>query len=129
MTRTKRIYNKRPLLGGPGLKGWIVSNRGVPEIMDLANDYVFRPHGYYCMGNCPSCKRRDKRDQKRKTAKKAEIEGILRGLEDFIEGRCTHFKNDEDLEEYLMELPESMRTNLEASLKRNKEAFDCLKSL
>ena len=73
MTRTKRIYNKRPLLGGPGLKGWIVSNRGDPEIMDLAHDYVFRPHGYYCMGNCPRCKRRDKRDQKRKTTKKAEV--------------------------------------------------------
>jgi asparagine synthetase B (glutamine-hydrolysing) len=58
-----------------------------------------------------------------------ELEGILAGLEDFAEGRCKHFKNDEELEEYLMELPESMRTNLEASLKRNKEAFDCLKSL
>jgi len=78
MTRTKRIYNKRPLLGGPGLKGWIVSNRGVPEIMDLANDYVFRPHGYYCMGNCPSCKRRDKRDQKRKTARKVEVRQAIR---------------------------------------------------
>lgn len=60
---------------------------------------------------------------------KEELNGIIAGLKDFCEGRCKHFKNDEELEEYLMELPESMRTNLEASLKRNKEAFDCLKSL
>ena len=30
MTRTLRAYNKRPLLLGPGYRGWIVSNR-IPE--------------------------------------------------------------------------------------------------
>ena len=88
MTRTKRIYNKRPLLGGPGLKGWIVSNRGDPEIMDLANDYVYRPHGYYCMGNCPRCKSHDKRDQQRKTARKVEVRQIADefAAEDWLRG-------------------------------------------
>lgn len=32
------------------------------------------------------------------------ITGITEGLEDFIEGRCKHFKNDEELEAYLMSL-------------------------
>lgn len=32
------------------------------------------------------------------------IEDILAGLEDFISGRSIHFKNDEELEEYLMGL-------------------------
>lgn len=32
------------------------------------------------------------------------ITGINDGLEDFIEGRCKHFKNDEELEAYLMSL-------------------------
>lgn len=32
------------------------------------------------------------------------IEGIIDGLEDFISGRCKHFENDEELEEYLMGL-------------------------
>lgn len=76
MTRTKRIYNKRPLLGGPGLKGWIMSNMDDPDVEELAHDYIFRRHGYYCMGNCHSCKRLDKRDQKRKTAKKAEVREV-----------------------------------------------------
>jgi hypothetical protein len=39
------------------------------------------------------------------TAKKDDlIKGITDGLEDFIEGRCKHFKNDEELEAYLMNL-------------------------
>lgn len=72
MTRTLRAYNKRPILGGPGLKGWIVSNRYDPYVIDVAHDFVYRRYGYYCMGNCPSCKRRDKRDQWRRTARKEE---------------------------------------------------------
>jgi hypothetical protein len=32
------------------------------------------------------------------------IKGITDGLEDFIDGRCKHFKNDEELEAYLMSL-------------------------
>ena len=36
------------------------------------------------------------------------IEGIIDGLEDFTEGRCKHFKDDDELEEYLMELPDPM---------------------
>lgn len=109
MTRTKRIYNKRPLLGGPGLKGWVVSNRNDPVIMDIASDYVFRPHGYYCMGNCPSCKRRNKMDQKRKTAKKTE-EAMVRyyesdtyyfmwnwGWEDVLDGLFGEFMAEKEI--------------------------------
>lgn len=76
MARTKRIYNRQPILGGPGLQGWIMSNMDDPDVEELAHDYVFRRHGYYCMGNCPSCKSHDKRDQKRKTAKKAEVRQV-----------------------------------------------------
>ena len=32
------------------------------------------------------------------------INGITEGLEDFIEGRCKHFKDDDELEAYLMSL-------------------------
>lgn len=32
------------------------------------------------------------------------IDDISEGLEDFISGRSIHFKNDEELEEYLMGL-------------------------
>ena len=32
------------------------------------------------------------------------IKGINDGLEDFIAGRCKHFKDDEELEAYLMSL-------------------------
>jgi len=32
------------------------------------------------------------------------IEGITEGLEDFIAGRCKHFKTDEEMEAYLMNL-------------------------
>jgi len=35
---------------------------------------------------------------------KEELNGILAGLKDFCEGRCKHFKNDEEMEEYLMSL-------------------------
>ncbi len=31
------------------------------------------------------------------------IKGIVEGLEDFIAGRCKHFKTDEEIEAYLME--------------------------
>jgi|ADurb_Leu_02_Slu_FD_contig_51_1521297_length_570_multi_1_in_0_out_0_1 hypothetical protein len=40
----------------------------------------------------------------RRGAIKEELNGILAGLKDFCEGRCKHFKNDEELEEYLMSL-------------------------
>jgi hypothetical protein len=32
------------------------------------------------------------------------ITGIKEGLEDFIDGRCKHFKDDKELEAYLMTL-------------------------
>ena len=32
------------------------------------------------------------------------IEAITDGLEDFVEGRYKHFKNDDELEAYLMSL-------------------------
>ena len=32
------------------------------------------------------------------------VAGIAEGLEDFIEGRCKHFKTDEEMEAYLMSL-------------------------
>jgi predicted transcriptional regulator len=32
------------------------------------------------------------------------VAGIAEGLEDFIEGRCKHFKTDEEIEAYLMSL-------------------------
>jgi hypothetical protein len=38
-------------------------------------------------------------------AKKGDfINGITEGLEDFVEGRYKHFKNDDELEAYLMSL-------------------------
>jgi hypothetical protein len=38
------------------------------------------------------------------TRKENLITGITSGLEDFIDGRCKHFKDDEELEAYLMSL-------------------------
>lgn len=32
------------------------------------------------------------------------ITGITEGLKDFIDGRCKHFKDDDELEAYLMSL-------------------------
>lgn len=32
------------------------------------------------------------------------VAGIAEGLEDFVEGRYKHFKNDEEMEAYLMSL-------------------------
>lgn len=32
------------------------------------------------------------------------VAGIAEGIEDFVEGRCKHFKTDEELESYLMSL-------------------------
>jgi predicted transposase YbfD/YdcC len=41
----------------------------------------------------------------KEVAKKEDfIGGISDGLEDFIKGRCKHFKDDEELEAYLMSL-------------------------
>lgn len=40
----------------------------------------------------------------RREAMKEELNGILAGLKDFCEGRYKHFKNDEEMEEYLMSL-------------------------
>jgi hypothetical protein len=41
----------------------------------------------------------------KEAAKKDDfINGITDGLEDFIEGRYKHFKNDDELEAYLMSL-------------------------
>ncbi len=37
-----------------------------------------------------------------KTQEENLITGITKGLEDFIEGRCMYFKNDEELEAYLI---------------------------
>ncbi len=44
-------------------------------------------------------------DELKILAKKDDlIEGITDGLEDFIEGRYKHFKDDAELEAYLMSL-------------------------
>ena len=32
MSRTRRIYNKKPIEGGPGFKGWITTETGDPSI-------------------------------------------------------------------------------------------------
>ena len=41
----------------------------------------------------------------KEVAKKEDfINGVTDGLEDFIEGRSKHFKNDDELEAYMMSL-------------------------
>jgi len=41
----------------------------------------------------------------KEVAKKEDlVSSITDGLEDFVEGRCKHFKNDQELEAYLMSL-------------------------
>jgi hypothetical protein len=43
--------------------------------------------------------------QAREVAKKEDfMDGITEGLEDFIKGRYKHFKDDDELEAYLMSL-------------------------
>lgn len=72
MSHTIRAYNKAPILGGPGLKGWVTSNPGDQDVLKVAYDYVYRPHGYLCMGRCPRCK--DWRlGSRRRQAWKAEV--------------------------------------------------------
>ena len=44
MSRTYRIYNKRPIMGGPGFQGWISSNRYTCE--DLR--YLSKDWAYWC---------------------------------------------------------------------------------
>jgi len=50
MTRTKRAYNKRPIYGGPGSKGIIISQR-----LNEWSDTVYHPYMQGCMGHCPHC--------------------------------------------------------------------------
>ncbi|MCK9568638.1 hypothetical protein M0R72_06835 [Candidatus Pacearchaeota archaeon] len=75
MSHTIRDYHKRPLLGGPGLKGWIMSNLDDPRIVAIAEDwYIFRRYGAYCMGNCATCKRlKEKRYMGRRQADKRQL--------------------------------------------------------
>jgi hypothetical protein len=44
LTRTRRIYNNRPIEGGPGFKGWITTETGDPSIkrhMYLSKSEIF----------------------------------------------------------------------------------------
>ena len=98
MSRTKRIYNRHPILGGPGLRGWLTSkDKSIRTLSlagktyqwavadeDIGHDYVYRPYGTYCMGNCSTCKRlKAKRYQERRQSWKAECrEAEKREFED-----------------------------------------------
>jgi len=65
MTHTRRIYNREPLLGGPGLKGIARSTKqwkiGTPITvygMFLGYQwYAYHPYKQLCMGRCPVCRR------------------------------------------------------------------------
>ena len=76
MSRTKRIYNKKPIEGGPGFKGWITTevkqeilqsekrwyNKSMrPE--DGENPFIsmtpwmtYHPYRQVCCGHCKHCK-------------------------------------------------------------------------
>ena len=57
MSHTIRAYHKRPILGGPGLKGWIMSNLDDPDVVAVAEAYyVFSRYREYCMGHCKHCR-------------------------------------------------------------------------
>jgi hypothetical protein len=77
MTRTRRAYNKRPIYGGPGYKGIVVSRRDYYE--DDGFWTAYHPYKQLCMGHCPSCKRMwiERAKERRKLEKgHAELEII-----------------------------------------------------
>jgi hypothetical protein len=75
MTRTRRIFNKKPLEGGPGFRGWFVTevrkeiledekklyNKSLRPDDDIGFSKVrwvsYHPYRQLCMGNCPYCSR------------------------------------------------------------------------
>lgn len=86
MSHTKRIYNIKPLLGGPGLKGWLTSKNKTHKTVTIADktylwafadeeichDYIYRPHGLYCMGHCHHCRNWRLRSRRRQAWKQEE---------------------------------------------------------
>lgn len=75
MSRTRRIYNKRPIYGGPGYRGIVISYRGYYE--DDSFWTVYHPYRQICMGHCPSCKRQWEQEaieRKQREKRYAELE-------------------------------------------------------
>jgi len=90
LSRTRRIYNKRPIEGGPGFKGWITTevkqeilqsekrwyNKSMrPE--DGENPFIsmtpwitYHPYRQVCCGHCKYCKDRMKSKRRRLAYKK-----------------------------------------------------------
>ena len=76
MSHTRRIYNRGPVLGGPGLRGWVMSNLDDPRVVDIAEaNYVFSRYRTYCMGHCHHC-----RDWRLRSRRRAAWKAVVRGL-------------------------------------------------
>jgi hypothetical protein len=95
LTRTRRIYNKRPIEGGPGFKGWITTEikdemlksekkwynksmrpeEGEDPFISRTPWMTYHPYRQVCCGNCPSCKDRMK-SKRRRLAYKEELRRV-----------------------------------------------------
>jgi len=75
LTRTKRAYNKRPIYGGPGFKGWIASQKIKNEDLRDPDAYAlpywigYDPYRQLCMGHCPSCKKKFEQEKLEREAR------------------------------------------------------------
>lgn len=80
-------------MGGPGYRGYVLSNLDNPEIVQEAEwNYFFKRFGYYCCGHCKSCKlARIQEELERKEREKRWFE-----LEVFYEDHDNRYWKEED---------------------------------
>lgn len=116
MTRTRRIYNKKPIEGGPGFKGWMTSeirkeilnenpSKFYNESLRPGDDYngisrclwvTYHPYAQLCCGNCLRCKDRRLRSRRRQTWKSEERSLAQEYFDwsdfpyDFVDRDCTY---------------------------------------
>ena len=76
LTRTRRAYNKAPIEGGPGYKGWIKS------VYDPTDRYMVLGYGLVCYHpwtqfknlHCIRCRSQRVRDRAKELKRRAELE-------------------------------------------------------
>lgn len=98
MTRTRRIYNRRPIEGGPGFKGWMRTeireeilkknpskfyNESIRPEDDIEFSQcpwvTYHPYRQLCCGHCKRCKDHEKNKRER-MSRKAELRNRIKEI-------------------------------------------------
>ena len=120
MSKTRRIYNKRPIEGGPGFKGWISTEikneilksekkwynksmrpeEGEDPFISMTPWMTYHPYRQVCCGHCLSCKDHAKSKRRRLVYK----EEFLRLLK--MEGWCGSWDWLNEIKSSCLHVPE-----------------------